>query len=262
MKLISWNIAGRLSCVNKQIRYLLDGNFDIICLQEVISKAEVPIVQQFKSSGYNSINSVPNSSLPNKGKHKYNLLIISKADIKHKPPLHPIKWKEKYLRGLLKFDSKDIEVTTMHVPPGSSNGIEKIVSIEQFYENIIDGKSKYRIICGDWNTPREESENGEITTWMRTGKNTGYGKRWDEGERLLLEGLKDFDIYDSFRQLHGYGLKDYSWYIKTKDGIKGRRYDHIHSSDTLVIEKCYYDHSVRESKLSDHSAIISEFNFD
>ena len=97
MKLISWNIAGRLSCVNKQIRNILDGNFDIICLQEVISKAEVSIVKQFKSSGYNSINSVPNSSLPNKGKHKYNLLIISKADIKPTPPFQSIKGKEKYI---------------------------------------------------------------------------------------------------------------------------------------------------------------------
>ena len=260
MKLISWNIAGRLSCINKQIRYLLDGNFDIICLQEVISKAEIPIVEQFKSSGYNSINSVPNSSLPNKGKHKYNLLIISKADIKHKPPLHPIKWKEKYLRGLLKFGSKDIEVTTMHVPPGSSNGIEKIVSIEQFYDNIIDSKSKYRVICGDWNTPREESENGKITTWMES-RSEKERERWDEGERLLLEGLKDIGIYDSFRQFNGYALKDYSWYINNKNKIKGRRYDHIHSSDTLDVEKCYYDHTVRENKFSDHSAIISEFIF-
>ena len=40
LKLISWNIAGRLSAVNQQIDYLLDGNFDVICLQEVISKSQ------------------------------------------------------------------------------------------------------------------------------------------------------------------------------------------------------------------------------
>ena len=47
-------------------------------------------------------------------------------------------------------------------------------------------------------------------------------------------------------------------------GISTSRNSHkgAQPSDTLVIEKCYYDHSVRESKLSDHSAIISEFNFD
>ena len=78
---------------------------------------------------------------------------------------------------------------------------------------------------------------------------------------LLLEELRNIGIHDSFRHINGYGIKEYSWYINTKGGLKGRRYDHIHSSDTLDVKKCYYDHIVRENKFSDHSAIISEFNF-
>ena len=261
MKLISWNIAGRLSSINQQIDYLINGNFDIICLQEVISKTQGPITEKFKSLGYNAISSVPNEGLLTTGRHKYNLLIFCKAEIIKSKPAHEIKWREKYLSGILKFDSKELEVTTLHVPPGSSNGIEKIISIEQFYKNIIDSENQYRIVCGDWNTPRREYENGEIKTWMKTGGRIGESERWDKGERLLLEELKTIGIHDSFRHLNGYDIKEYSWYINTKGGTKGRRYDHIHSSDTLDVEKCYYDHTVRENKFSDHSAIISEFIF-
>ena len=260
MKLISWNIAGRLSSLNRQIEYLLNGSFDIICLQEVISKAEITIVEEFKRVGYNIINSIPNDELSTTGKHKYNLLIISKADLQKQNPLHEIKWKEKYLKGILKFKSHKLEVTTLHVPPGSSNGTEKIISIEQFYRNIIDSNSRYKIVCGDWNTPRKESKNGKITTWMET-RSREERLRWDKGERLLLEDLKPYGFFDTFRQLNGYDLEEYSWYINTKNGLKGRRYDHIYSSDTLNIEKCYYDHTVRENKFSDHSSIISEFAF-
>ena len=101
---------------------------------------------------------------------------------------------EKYHSGILKFDSKkELEVTTMHVPPGSSNGIEKIISIEQFYKNIIDSENQYRMVCGDWNTPRREYENGDMKTWMKTGGRIGEGeKEWDKRRGYVLRGSKKY----------------------------------------------------------------------
>ena len=260
LKLISWNIAGRLSAVNQQIDYLLDGNFDIICLQEVISKSQDIITNRLKNFDYNYLSPVSITQLSSTGKHKYNLLILSKAKINNNKPSYEINWQEKYVSGILTYDSKKLEITTMHVPPGSSNGIQKIISIEQFYNNIIASKSKYRIVCGDWNTPKREYDNGEIETWKKTGARIGEGERWDNGERLLLEKLRSIGIRDSYRHLNGYNMQEYSWYVNTKGGLKGRRYDHIHSSETINVKSCYYDHAVRENKLSDHSAIISEFD--
>ena len=256
LKLISWNIAGRLSKLNQQIDYLNSGEFDIICLQEVISKTHSLITENLRE--YNTISALELGRLPKIGKHKYNLLILSKAELHNNRPSHYIKWSEKYLSGILKYDNQELEVTTMHVPPGSSNGIEKIISIEQFYKNIIHSKNMFKIVCGDWNTPRKEFKNKEVQTWMKTGRES---KRWDDGERLLLQKLKHFGIYDSYRVLNGYSKEEFSWYTNRKGLSKGRRYDHIHSSETLDVKKCYYDHTVRENKLSDHSAIISEFNF-
>ena len=48
--------------------------------------------------------------------------------IKIELPKYKIKWREKYLRGIVDFGKIAIEVTTLHIPPGSSNGWEKIIT--------------------------------------------------------------------------------------------------------------------------------------
>jgi exonuclease III len=101
LKLISWNITGRLSKVNQQIDYLNSGEFDIICPQEVISKTH--ILNTVKLREYNAISAVELGSLQKIGKHKYNLLILSKAELLNNRPSHYIKWSEKNLSGILKF---------------------------------------------------------------------------------------------------------------------------------------------------------------
>jgi len=56
---------------------------------------------------------------------------------------------------------------------------------------------------------------GEIVTWgqkiqadgtirCRGRFRGGTGKRWDEAERSVLEGLSRHDLSDVFRALHGY----------------------------------------------------------
>ena len=259
MKLISWNIAGRVSTVDDQIDYLLNGEFDIICLQEVIAKTEEIISENFKDNGYSVITSSIGKHRENQGKHKYNLLIISKDQIKIELPKYKIKWREKYLRGIVDCGQSKIEVTTLHIPPGSSNGWEKIITIEESYKNLIESKNSKRIVCGDWNTPKSESLSGEITTWGENKKRGDKNGRWDKGERLLLEELKNIGFSDTFRLVNGHEKIDYSWFVKTKNGKTGRRYDHIYSTDTISVKDCFYDHSVRVGKLSDHSAIITEF---
>ena len=161
--------------------------------------------------------------------------------------------------GIVDCGQSTIEVTTLHIPPGSSNGWEKIITIEESYRNLIESKNSKRIVCGDWNTPKSESVNGEIRTWGRNKKRGDKNGRWDKGERLLLDELKNIGFFDTFRLVNGYEKIDYSWFVKTKSGKTGRRYDHIYSTDSISIKNCYYDHSVRVGKLSDHSAIIAEY---
>jgi len=63
--------------------------------------------------------------------------------------------------------------------------------------------------------PRHSPMSGEIVTWgqkiqadgtirCRGRFRGGTGKRWDEAERSVLEGLSRHDLSDVFRALHGY----------------------------------------------------------
>jgi len=73
----------------------------------------------------------------------------------------------------------------------------------------------------------------------------------------LYTKLQDRGLKDAFRQLHP-EVKEYSWVGHSNDGY---RFDHSFVSSDLLpsLKDCRYLHETRESRLSDHSALITEF---
>ena len=126
------------------------------------------------------------------------------------------------------------------------------------------------ILCGDFNSPKEEHADGTVVAWgQRRGKNGELvnartrrgqsGDRWPEGERSVLLGLADFDLPDVFRTLHGYEQEAFSWVLRRNTKEFRRRFDHIFASASLGPRRCEYIHEWREAGLSDHSAIEAAF---
>jgi hypothetical protein len=116
-----------------------------------------------------------------------------------------------------------IECHTTHIPPGASNGWIKIETLEGIYNSLAIPSTKLRILCGDFNIPQEESQDGQVVTWAERRKKNGEivlvsnrGKRWDTAERNVLLGLKAFDLSDVYRFLYEYMVHDYSWYTNNK----------------------------------------------
>ena len=64
-------------------------------------------------------------------------------------------------------------------------------------------------------------------------------------------------MQDAFRIKNGYEDTSGSWF--TNKG-QGRRYDHIFSSESLIVNNAFYEHEPREGKLSDHSPLIVELS--
>jgi hypothetical protein len=63
------------------------------------------------------------------------------------------------------------------------------------------------VLCGDFNAPQYERENGEIITWgylKRNGSYTLTYPRQHELELALLRGLSAYDLHDVYCRLHGY----------------------------------------------------------
>ncbi len=157
-----------------------------------------------------------------------------------------------------------IELHNVHIPDGSTYELGKIETFEGVFKRLAcpADATRPRILCGDFNTPREELLDGRIVTWGQIKDENGsiawdlrvmgdpeYAKRWDRGERLILDTLQLYDLSDVYRRLHGYGVTETSW--------RNRRYDHIYASEPLNARTCEYLRALDE--LSDHRPVMAHF---
>jgi exonuclease III len=161
----------------------------------------------------------------------------------------------------------EVEVHTVHIPPGSSNGWIKIDTFHGVFQRLARPSSVPRILCGDFNSPQSETADGQVVTWGQRALKAGFvtrsrvrgrpGDEWDKGERSVLVGLSAFDLHDIFRRLHGFRKEDFSWYLRRGEIVVGRRFDHLFASRRFGVHSCHYLHQFREVGLSDHSPIAA-----
>jgi len=76
-----------------------------------------------------------------------------------------------------------------------------------------------------------------------------------------FEACKDAGWIDAYRHLNGKSARDFSW-ISPRTG-RGFRYDHALVSPSMKTHllAASYDHGVRETGLSDHSAMILDLTY-
>lgn len=75
-----------------------------------------------------------------------------------------------------------------------------------------------------------------------------------------FQALKEAGWIDLYRRLHGPDAREFSW-ISPRTG-RGFRYDHALASPGFAVRaaRLEYDHAVRESGASDHSALVLDVN--
>jgi exonuclease III len=279
MRLISWNVNGRVTSLDKQSQALHQRCPDVVALQEILPTTVAPWREQLAQRGLPySVDSFVLQSSPLGGmrRRQYGEILASRWPLSPFPPAaFSVPWPERVLSALLESPWGPIEVHTTGIPPGVSNGWLKVEMLEGIYARLACPTPRTRILCGDLNTPQAESADGCITTWGQvitphervrvwTSKRDACGRvdtgdRWDAAERNVLTGLAQFDLPDVFRTLHGYSVVEYSWYWKGKGRCIGRRFDHVFASRQLPAVRCEYLHALRETGLSDHSAIEVDF---
>jgi endonuclease/exonuclease/phosphatase family metal-dependent hydrolase len=268
MRLISWNTAHKTSKCTDQVKALLHESPDVVALQEVLKNGAVNLCDLFKDTDLSHVVEsfqIADSQAELKGHRQYGELVASRWPLRPLPPTDfPVPWTERVLSVIIATPSEEIELHTTHIPPGSSNGWKKIEMLEGIYKRLACLSRGPRILCGDFNTPREELAEGQVVTWAQAIKQGGRivlrkerGQRWDDGERKILTGLAEFDLADVFRRLHGYTVKAFSWIAGNG---KPRRFDHVFASAQLRATQCDYLHILREGGMSDHSAIAVTFD--
>jgi exonuclease III len=134
----------------------------------------------------------------------------------------------------------------------------KVETCEALYVALARDTDRHRILCGDFNTPRLETTEGEVITFAEN--HPEHIERWDAAERSVIAGLAEWDLSDAFRALNGYERRDVSWIFNTRARRKaGHRLDHVLASASLRPTWCDYQHGWRDDGLSDHSAIEAIF---
>ncbi len=104
------------------------------------------------------------------------------------------------------------------------------------YQSHATPAHRPRLLCGDFNAPQHEQENGEIITWgylKRHGDYTLKYPRQHELELGILRELSAYDLQDVYRRLHGYGeqtQEGWSWCYRNHIRY---RFDHLFASHAL-----------------------------
>lgn len=272
MRLLTWNLNGRRR-IERQATAVAAREPDFIALQELTGNSVPSWRAALTDSGLvhviDSFDHAPSWSAD--GPRRYGLLIGSRFPLLHVQSKHPVPWPERLLTALVTTPSGSINLHTTHIPPGSSNGWMKIEMLESVSAVVAETTGSPTILCGDFNVPQLETQDGRIITWaedivddeprVRPSWRGGPGTRWDAVERTVMEGGASRHLVDAYRYLHGYSRQESSWFAKRKERRIGRRFDHAFCSRALRIWRCEYLHAVREEGLSDHSALELDFEF-
>jgi len=267
MKLISWNANRRKHVVDDQTRALLSRRPDVVALQEVTVATMPLLARGLRDGGLGHIASSIAGPIGS-GPRAFGVLIASRLPFVAELPGLPIPWAEKSISVVLRIDDAEVELHSVHVPPGSTNGWIKVEVLEGIARGLSLPSLRHRILCGDFNTPQHETRQGEIVTWaqringskivLRKRMREREGARWDAAERGVLAG----NLKDAFRTLHGYGVDEGSWFLTRGGTTVVRRFDHIMVSDGVQVSHCEYRHEWRAQSLSDHSAIEAVLGFE
>ena len=269
-KCLTWNLGYRLKKISSQMKAVLDRNPNIIAFQEVTLESS-KIIKKILSSSYKNIvdsfELMSDQSLL-KGPRRLGVLIATNYDLKLRSQNEfDIPWPERILAADITILHETIEFYNTYIPPGSSNRWKKIETLEGLYKGLAIHTEKKRILCGDFNTPQDELlKHGVCTFAQKINKKGvpklkkifrgGSGNRWDQGERNVLEGLKEFNLSDAYRRIHPISKKAYSFVIERRGKVVAkRRFDHFFLSKEFKIKSIEYLHQFRESGLSDHSPL-------
>ena len=271
MRVLSWNTAKKLAKIELQSRYIKSHNADIIALQEILPSTDVGFKKAMRGDYPYSVSSfdLADDKTVLTKKRMFGQIILSKFPLVGlDPKAFDIPWTERVLSVEADTPYGLIDVHTTHIPPGSSNGWTKIEMLNGIVDYFHGPHRNAQILCGDFNTPKDENfENGIITFGQRLNNRGravlkksfrgGLGYDWDMGERSLFKTNDTYKLRDLFREQHPNDYTAFSWEFTRKGKNFRTRFDHIFADDKLTCSNCFYSNT--QNSLSDHSPIIADF---
>lgn len=256
--MLSWNVNRRVALLAEQAAAVASREPDVVALQEVTVRTLEPWREALTGMGFAGVACSLETADPIRepaGPRRTGVLVATRAALRPSRAVRPaVPWPE----SAMAVDVGGVHVVAAHVP-NAANGWIKPQTLRALYEALASAPDERRVLCGDLNTPRRESVDGEVWTFARDSRGRlrpERGEEWDSAEHDVLCALPG--MVDVFRALHGYGPRDLSWTWRRWRG--GYRLDHVVASQDLTPRACVYHHEWRTSGLSDHSAIEADFD--
>jgi exonuclease III len=252
VRVISWNVAKRVSRLAEQAAALAGRSPDVVALQEVNARTWPLWRAALETIGMPcsacSLDSADPAREP-AARRRGGVVLAAREPLGPAEPL-----------GLPRAETAlaatvdGIAVHTVHVPY-AGNGWVKVDTLAAVRAGLAAGAGP-RILCGDLNTPRRELPDGDVLSFAHDSAGRlrpERGERWDRAERALVHDLRRDGWLDAFRCLHGYGEREASWTFAHDRG--GWRLDHVLVRGLRPLASAYA-HDWRRAGLSDHSALV------
>jgi exonuclease III len=149
MKLLSWNVNGRVRAAARQAAALIDRHPDIVTLQEVTAASRGELRQALTEGGLTSVvdsfELLESTSSRLIGPRRYGLLVAARFPLTPiADPQFSVRWPER----ILGVQGNRVSIFTTYIPPGSSNGWKKIEMLEGLYAGLAKASAGPRIVSG------------------------------------------------------------------------------------------------------------------
>jgi exonuclease III len=255
VRLISWNVARRVTRHGEQAAALAAREPDVVALQEVTARTWPLWEASLAAAGLAHVRCSLAEADPARtpaGPRRHGVLLAARDPLSPAAALE-VPWPESALAAVV----DGVTIHTAHVP-NAANGEIKVDTLRAIRSGLAH-RDDPRVLCGDLNTPRREQPDGTVVSFARDSYGRlrpERGEPWDEGELGVVPGLRDFGFTDAFRALHGYAEREPSWVYRRWGG--GYRLDHVFTSAELQPVAAEYHHDWRDAGLSDHSALEVE----
>ena len=263
MRLVTWNVAGRVGRQPEQAQVVAAVGADVVALQEVTARTLPLWRAALAENGFGVCETAldahpPRDDAPVAGRpasrrrRLLGVLTAARETLVRLPAPPGVPWPGRVLCCM----AGDVEVINLHSPIAPAPDLAKVLTHEAVAAYLATDDDRPRILCGDLNTPRRELPDGDVLTFAHDSAGRlrpERGERWDRAERALVHGLRRHGWVDAFRALHGYGERHASWTFAHDRG--GWRLDHV-LVDGLEPIAGAYAHDWRRAGLSDHSALV------
>jgi exodeoxyribonuclease III len=248
VRLITWNVAGRVSRQSEQARAVAGVGADVVALQEVTARTEPLWRAALAEAGFAWCEV---AEAPAERRRPLRVLVAAREPLQRLPLPSGVPWPER----VLCCSVGEVQIVNFHSPISPAPELAKVRAHEALAAYLSEAPPPV-VLCGDLNTPRRELPDGSVLTFAHDSNGRlreERGERWNDAERALVWGLRQRGWVDGYRALHGYGHRSASWTFAHDRG--GWRLDHVLALG-LEPTSAAYAHEWRRTGLSDHSALI------